>query len=504
MSVDSPAPAPAARAAALLRLEGIDKRFPGVHALEEVSLDLRPGEVHVLLGENGAGKSTLMKVVVGALAPDRGRIVVGGEERSSLTPEQSQELGIGMVHQELSLVPALTVAENILFNRLPKNRLGVIDWRKANELAAQALARLGVDIRPTDRIRELGVSEQQLVEIARVLSRDCRILLLDEPTSALSEEEAQRLFAAIRSLQAQGVGIIYISHRLHEVPLIGQRVSVMRDGRMVATLPVAEASRDRLVRMMIGNELGELYPKKDVTAGDELLRIEGLDVPGKLHDISFALRRGEILGVFGRMGAGQATLAEAAFGLLSRSTGRFYVEGEEVSVERPSEAIRHGLAFLRGDRRASLVPMQPIPVNITLPMVGQQRLLETVNPSSEKNLTRKYIDELDIRPPLLDRPVSFLSGGNQQKVLLARWMCSGAKVLILEEPTRGIDVGAKAEVFSLITDLAAKGAGIILISSEMPEVLAMSDRILVIRDGRISGTFDRREASQERLLQSAS
>ncbi len=490
--------------AALLRLEGIDKRFPGVHALKEVNLDLRPGEVHVLLGENGAGKSTLMKLVIGSLTPDRGRIVVRGEERPGLTPELSQSLGIGMVHQELSLIPALTVAENILINRMPRNRLGAIDWVKVNRFAERALARLGVAIRPTARVHDLTVSEQQLVEIARVLSRECKVLLLDEPTSALSEDEAQRLFDAIRTLQADGVGIIYISHRLHEVPLIGQRVSVMRDGRVVATLPVAEANRDRLVRLMIGNELEELYPKKAVRVGDEILRLEGLTVTGELHDVSFALRQGEVLGVFGRMGAGQAALAEALFGLRPRSAGRCYIDGEETFIACPSDAIRHKLAFLKGDRRSSLVPMQPIPVNITLPTVGQQPIFQTLSPAQERSLSRRYVDNLHIRPPRLDRPVAVLSGGNQQKVLLARWMCSGARVLILEEPTRGIDVGAKAEVFSLISDLAAQGAGIILISSEMPEVLAMSDRILVIRNGYVSAALERDEASQERLLKSAS
>jgi ribose transport system ATP-binding protein len=416
----------------------------------------------------------------------------------------AQQMGIGMVHQELTLVPALTVAENILINRLPRTRFGMIDWPRAYELANEALQQLGVDIDPRRKARELTVSEQQLTEIARVLSLDCRILLLDEPTSALSETETERLFEVIRRLQADGVGIIYISHRLHEIALIGDRVTVLRDGQLAGTMSAEDADRDTVVSMMIGRSLKDLYPKVVAETGECLLAVENLSVEKRLQDISFELRQGEVLGVFGLMGAGQTVLAQALFGMLPLSGGQIQIDGQPVSIRHPNDAIQHKMAYVTSDRRQSLVRVQPMPPNIALANTSQMGLMQRLKHKEERRLSQQYVEELDIRPRLIDRPMGQFSGGNQQKVVLARWMSTGANIIILDEPTRGIDVGAKAEVFALINRLTQAGTGIIMISSEISEILGMSDRIFVLRDGRIVSWYLRGEATQEQLLHDAS
>lgn len=488
----------------LLRMEQIDKRYPGVHALDHIDFDLYEGEVHVLLGENGAGKSTLVKILSGSVPKDDGRIIIRGKEIHYLTPGISRDLGIGMVYQELSLVPALTVAENIFLGQPPRNHLGMVDWSKMIEMARESLTKLGVSIDPRVEVRSLDVAEQQLTEIARVLTREPKILLLDEPTSALSGTERARLFEIIKRLCQQGVGIVYISHHLDEVPLIGQRVTVLRDGRSIDTLPVKQATRETLISMMVGRKLAEQYPKKKIALGDVGLRVENFSTKGKLESISFEVREGEILGIFGLMGAGQATLARAMFGLEPLSGGVIYLRGKEITVKSPSDAIQHGLGLLTRDRRASLVPMLPIPPNITLATLSQYPLRHLLKLKTETRTASDYVRDLRIQPPALDRAVVYLSGGNQQKVVLARWLFSEARFMIFDEPTRGIDVGAKAEVFSLMEDLTKKGVGIIMISSEMPEILAMADRILVMRSGRITAEYRGGEATQEMLLQSAS
>ncbi|WP_119071027.1 sugar ABC transporter ATP-binding protein [Aggregatilinea lenta] len=488
----------------LLHMEQIDKHYPGVHALDHVDFTLHAGEVHVLLGENGAGKSTLMKVLSGSVPRDGGRIIINGEDVKHYDPNAAHLLGVGMVYQEFSLVPTLTVAENIFLGDLPRNRLGVVKWSEVNQKAQASLDDLGVDINPRAVVETLSVAEQQLTEIARIVTRQSRILLLDEPTSALSETERERLFDIIRRLQQRGVGIIYISHRLEEVPLIGTRVTIMRDGRVIDTLPIDKADRETMVSMMVGRQLTDQFPKTEIKRGDVVLRVENLALDGKLHDLSFELHRGEILGIFGLMGAGQTELAHALFGLVKPATGRISIDGKQVSIHEPVEAIREGMGFMLRDRKASLVPMQPIPSNITLANVSQNRMLRALNLGQETKTAEEYVKELQIRPPMLDRPVMFLSGGNQQKVCLARWLCSQAQILIVDEPTRGIDVGAKAEVFALLDRLAREGVGVIMISSEMPEILAMADRTLVMRDGHFTAEFERGEATQELLLHSAS
>jgi ribose transport system ATP-binding protein len=488
----------------LLKMEQIDKQFPGVHALDHVDFDLYEGEVHIVLGENGAGKSTLMKVLSGSLPMDSGRIFIRGEEIHHLTPERAQELGIGMVYQELSLVPTLTVAENIFLGQWPKTRLGIVDWPEINRQAESSLARLGVSIDPRLEVRQLDVAEQQLTEIARVLTRQPKIVLLDEPTSALSDTERERLFEIIGRLRGRGVGIVYISHRLAEVPLIGQRVTVLRDGRAIGTLPVEEGEEDVLVHMMVGRQLAEQFPKAAVQLGEVALGVENFSVDGVIHNLSFELQQGEILGIFGLMGAGQVELARGLFGLMPHATGHITVDGRETQIRRPSDAIAVGLGLLTRDRREGLVPMLPIPPNITLANVSQYAGSKILNLRSETETAEEYRRDLRIQTPSLDRAVLYLSGGNQQKVVLARWLASHSKILIFDEPTRGIDVGAKAEVFALMNQLTQGGVGIIMISSEMREILAMADRILVMKDGQFTAEYKAGEATQEQLLLDAS
>ena len=488
----------------ILRMVQIDKRFPGVHALDHVDFELQQGEVHVLLGENGAGKSTLMKVLSGSLRADSGQIFLHGKEIHSLSPEHARELGIGMVYQELSLVPALSVAENIFLGKPHRSKLGAIDWRRIYREAERSLAELGVEIDPKREVRRLDVAEQQLTEIARVLTAQPKIVLLDEPTSALSDAERERLFALIHRLRQRGVGIVYISHRLAEVPLVGQRVTVMRDGKVIGNLPVAQADEQTLVSMMVGRRLTEQYPKERTAPGKRVMRLENLSVEGCLHEVSFELREGEVLGIFGLMGAGQPELTRAIFGLARISSGRIWIDDHEQHIHSPTDAIRHGIGLLTRDRRQSLVPVLPIPPNVTLANISQLAMHRTIGLRSENKEAAEYIQSLRIQPARLNRPVMFLSGGNQQKVVLARWLFSKARILIFDEPTRGIDVGAKAEVFTLMNQLTKNKVAIVMVSSEMPEILAMADRILVMRSGRFTAELAAGEATQEKLLRYAS
>ncbi len=488
----------------ILRTEAIDKRYPGVHALNHFDFDLCEGEVHILLGENGAGKSTFMKILSGSVPPDSGRIFLRGRQVHIVSPHHARELGIGMVYQELSLIPRLSVAENIFLGRLPKRRpFGTVDWPAAMSQARRILDDLGVDIDPGERVGNLSMGEQQLIEIAKALSMNAQILLLDEPTSALSDEERERLFSILRGFQERGVAIIYVSHRLAEVPRIGHRVTVLRDGAKVDTLPVDQADEATLIRMMVGRELGEQFPKEKVKRGRELLRVEGLTVKGVLNNLSLSVHEGEIVGISGLLGAGRTEFARALFGLDPIDGGEIFVDGRKVKITSSSEAIALGLGYLTESRRDGLVPRLPIPPNITLANLKRMCQLGFLKRNEERTLAETYVKELNIHTSRLSQMVEFLSGGNQQKVALAKWLCTQAKVLIFDEPTRGIDVGAKAEVFRLMNDLAKKGVGIILISSEMPEILAMSDRILVMARGSFVAEYAAGQASQEDLLRDA-
>jgi len=487
----------------ILRLEGVNQRFPGVHALDHVDLDLAAGEIHMLLGENGAGKSTLLKILSGSLQRDAGRILLRERPVQIVDAHHARTLGIGMVYQELSLVGSMTVAENIFLGRWPRRLGRLLDWGEVHHQAQAVLDSLGVPIDPRTRVRDLTVAEQQLTEIARILALDVRILLLDEPTSALSDRERDRLFAILRGLREKGVSILYTSHRLGEIQQIGDRVTVLRDGRKVGTLAAREASEETIVRMMVGREIRERFPKVSVSIGDPVLTVRGLGVDGFLRDITLTVHAGEILGIFGLRGAGRTTLARALFGLVPIRRGEVFIDGTRVSLTSPEDAIAHGIGYTTEDRREGLVPMLSLPPNITLASLAAVTRAGVLDHRREMRIAGQLVEDLRIHPPILSRLVMYLSGGNQQKIALAKWLASRAHVLIFDEPTRGIDVGAKTEVFHLMGRLAAQGAGIIMLSSEIPEVLAMADRILVMHRGRIVREYRRGEATQEALLRSA-
>jgi ribose transport system ATP-binding protein len=487
----------------VLQVKGLDKSYIGVHALDHVDFDLNEMEIHALLGENGAGKSTFMKILDGSVIKDGGRIFINGQEVNITNPHQAQQLGIGMVYQELSLIPNLTVAENIFLGRWPRRKLfRSVDWRQIYRQSKEALKRLGVSIDVKERVNNLGMGERQLTEIARAISMNVKILLLDEPTSALSDEERERLFAMVRALKETGVSIIYVSHRLSEVPQICDRVTVLRDGKKIDTLPINQADESTLIRMMVGRNIGERFPKEKIQEGKEILRVKNLTINGRLNNLDLNLHQGEVLGIFGIMGAGRTEFARALFGIDKINKGDIFISGKRVSISSPENAIREGLGYLTEDRQSGLLMRMTIPQNITLPSLKRFNKFGFLRHGDERKIARDYIENLGIHTPKLDQKVEFLSGGNQQKVALAKWLCSQSKILILDEPTRGIDVGAKIEVYRLINELSKCGVGIILLSSELPEVLNMSDRILVMSDGSFVGEFKGGEASQEDLLRS--
>jgi ribose transport system ATP-binding protein len=485
-------------------MEEIVKEFPGVRALSGVSFDLQPGEVHVLLGENGAGKSTLIKILAGLYAKDAGRILLDGREVEIGSPRRARELGVRTIYQELQLVPQLSVAENIFLGEEPLQASRLIDRRHMLAVASDLLHDLGRTLDPRVPVEDLSAADRQMVEIAKAVHARCRIMVMDEPTSSLDQEEIKALFAVIRRLRGQGVGIIYISHRLDEVGAIGDRVTILRDGHHVHTGPVRDLDVEEMIRLMVGRELKAKFPWEARELGAEALRVEGLGREGVFEDVSFALRRGEILGLAGLVGAGRTELARALLGVDRADRGHVVIGGHSIRPRSPRDTIHRGLGLLPEDRKnQGVIQLLSVAANITL--VSLRRLARRLflNRRGEAALAREYADRLHIITPRLDRQVRYLSGGNQQKVVLAKWLCSRAEVLIFDEPTRGIDVGAKYEVHRLMVGLARQGAAILMISSELPEVLGMSDRILVMREGRITGEFSRAEATQEKILRAA-
>jgi ribose transport system ATP-binding protein len=487
----------------VLEMRHIRKTFPGVVALDDVDFDLRRGEVHILLGENGAGKSTLMKILSGAYQKSAGQIVFDGHDVEIRNPKHAQTLGISTIYQEFNLIPHLSVGENIFLGREPR-RFGLIDQRAIFQAATHALNGLGLTLDPRQLIKGLKVAEQQMVEVAKALSLDARILIMDEPTAALTEHEIKELFATIRSLREKGVSIVYISHRMEELFEIGDRVTILRDGRTVGTYNVREKTKSELIRLMVNRELTELFPKERAELGPEVLRVEGLNTPGGLKDISFSLRKGEVLGIAGLLGAGRTELARAIFGLDKIASGVISINGTPQRIGSPRAAINSGIGFLTEDRKSQgLVLPLSVKENLCLASVDKFSRWGLMDAREEQQAADRYVKDLRIKTPSLDQKVVYLSGGNQQKVVLSKWLCCKSEVFIFDEPTRGVDVGAKAEIYQLMNRLTASGVAIIMISSEMLEVLGMSDRIVVMRGGRITGEFSAEEATQERVLQCA-
>lgn len=486
----------------LLEMRGISKAFPGVQALSDVSFDLMAGEIHALVGENGAGKSTLMKILTGAISKDAGAILLHGKPVEITGPRRAIELGIAIIHQELTLIPYLTVAQNIYLGREPRGTApGLVDWRSLNRQAAELMERLGLDLRPTTPVADLSIAQRQMVEVAKALSLNARIIAMDEPTSALSEREVEALFAFIRQLRSQGVGVIYISHRLAEIFELADRVTVLRDGRHIGTAPIGALDEATIISWMVGRTLGELYPKTSAPQPEVVLKIVGLRRKTEIQDVSFELRRGEILGLAGLVGAGRTFVARALFGADPIDAGEIWLDGRRVHIRSPQQAIKLGIGFVPEDRKAQgLFLGMAVRHNITVAILNALSRVGVVQRRRRDEVARRYVNELAIRTPGLSQRVRNLSGGNQQKVVIARWLTMNPKVLLLDEPTRGIDVGAKAEIYALMSQLAARGMGILMISSELPEILGVSDRILVMREGRLVGEFSRDEATQDAIM----
>lgn len=489
---------------ALLEMRSIVKRFPGVLALAGVSFTCRAGEVHALVGENGAGKSTLIKLLAGAYAPNEGEIVVAGEHFDRVTPEDAQRLGIAFIHQEFTLLPHLSVAENLSVGREPRTRLGLVDVRAMRRRAGELLARLGVRLDVRRPVSSLTVAQQQIVEIAKALGVDARLVVMDEPSAVIAGEELEQLFGVIGSLRARDVGVIYISHRLAEVFRLADRVTVLKDGAVVGTTAVEDTTRDDLVRMMVGRSLDEEFPPPAATPGDVVLEARSLSVGETLHDVSLELRAGEILGVAGLVGSGRTTLGLALYGALRASAGELSIAGRSGQPRSPREAIRRGVVFVPEDRKAQGVLLdESVRVNLSLPILARLRRFGLVDRRAEARLAERAVRDLAIRPALPERTVKFLSGGNQQKVALGKWLAVAPKVLILDEPTRGVDVVGKLEIYRQIRALTASGIAVLMISSELLEILGLSDRILVLCEGRATGMLRRGEADEERIMRLA-
>ena len=494
-----PTPAPIA-----LRMTGICKAYPGVVALNNVDLEVRSGEVHVLLGENGAGKSTLMKILSGAVPRDAGTIEIDGRLAQIANPRGAHECGVRTIYQELTLVPYLSAAENIFLGREPQRLPGLIDRRRMRERTRELMAGLGLGVDPDKPVRELGIAQQQMVEVAKALDDRARILIMDEPTSALSDTEIAELFATIGRLTARGTAVIYISHRLEEVKRIGDRATVLRDGRLVASRDARDLSIPEMIRLMANREVADHFPKRRVERGEELLRVSGLHRRGVLENINLRVHRGEVVGIAGVLGAGRTELARAIIGADRRDAGQIFVHGVEVRLHHPADAVRHRIGFLPEDRKTQgLVQALAVRENISLPSLDRLARAGVLSGTREDALATQFVHDLRIKTPGVDQVVSMLSGGNQQKVVLAKWLAAQADVLIMDEPTRGIDVAAKVEIYELMNQLTARGAAILMISSELPEILGMSDRILVMRLGRIVAEFDAPGTTQERILEAA-
>lgn len=488
-----------------LEAEGISKFFPGVKALDNVSLRIKPGSVHALMGENGAGKSTLMKCLIGMYRPDKGTIRIKGEPVQFQDTMDALRSGISMIHQELNLVPYMTVAENIWLGREPM-KYGFVDHGKLNQQTQELLNKLNIRLKADRLVGDLSIASQQMVEIAKAVSWNSDIVIMDEPTSALTETEVAHLFTIIRDLRAQGKAIIYISHKMDEIFAITDEISIFRDGTWVGSNSTTAFTRQSLITQMVGRELTQLFPKFNSAIGEEVLTVRNLTCKDRFTDVSFSVRKGEILGVAGLVGAGRSEVMESLFGMESFDSGEVLIDGVPVKIDSPSTAIEKGMAFLTEDRKKSgLFLVLSVLENMSIvnmpDYIGKSGFVSHMKMAQD---CMEQIRKLNIKTPTMDQIINNLSGGNQQKVLIARWLLAQPKILILDEPTRGIDVGAKAEIYRLISELANRGVAIIMVSSELPEILGMSDRVMVMHGGRITGILDKEEADQETILSLAS
>jgi len=488
----------------LLRVENVSKAFPGVQALDKVSLDIRPGEVVGLIGENGAGKSTLIKILAGVHHPDSGRIYFGGDEVTIPNPQTSQNLGISVIFQELNLLPNLSVVENIFVGREHRSFGVFLDRRKTQQRGLELMHDAGLTCDPWLNVDTLSLSRRQMVEVAKALSINAKLIVMDEPTSSLTEQEVKTLFSIVDRLRQKNVAVIFVSHKLDEVFHLCDRLHVLRDGKDVGSKVTDETTHDEVIRMMVGRDLGSLFVKQEADIGRPVLEVRNLSSSKGVDDVSFSVRSGEILGFAGLVGSGRTEVMRAVFGIDPRTGGSVLIDGKEVNIRIPSDAIGHGIGFVPEDRQLQgLILEMTVRHNVTLPGLRFVSYRGFLRNDKEREVTRSFIDQLSIRTPHQEQAVLNLSGGNQQKVVVSKWLAINPRILILDEPTRGIDVGTKKEIHRLMIKLAQRGVAIIMISSELPEVLAMSDRIVVMHEGRKRGELSREEASQERIMETA-
>lgn len=486
----------------ILEMTGITKNFPGVLALDDVSLEIKRGEVLALIGENGAGKSTLMKILSGAFSADKGKVIIDGEEIRSYSPKLAIEKGISIMYQELNYVKYVSVAENIFLGMLPRRGL-FIDYKRLKTESEKYLKQVGLNCDPLIEVGNLSIAEKQIVEIAKAISKDFKVLIMDEPTSALNDEETKTLFSIVKKLAKEGKAIIYISHRLDEIFSISDRVMVMRDGRRVGLLKTSDTTKHELIKMMVGREINEMYPMGRREIGECILDVEGLST-NKVKNVSLKVNKGEIVGLFGLMGSGRTNIVESIFGIHKRNNGIIKMFGRDAGIQSPRFAIRAGIGYVPSERKTEgLILGHPVKDNITLTFLDKLIRNGFLNLRKEKIIVKDWVKKLNIKTPHIGTLAESLSGGNQQKIVLAKWMITNPSLLILNEPTKGIDVGAKVEIYKLMEDLCRKGLGILVVSSELPEIMAISDRIITVCEGRVTGEYKKEEVTQEKLLSSA-
>lgn len=488
----------------VIALNGVTKLFPGVKALSEVSLRLYPGQVTALVGENGAGKSTVVKIMTGIYQPDEGTITLDDTVIAFPTPQAAGAAGVTAIHQETVLFDELSVAENIFLGHAPRGRFGLIDTTAMVDQASEILRDIGAAIDPTQKLKDLGIANKHLVAIARALSIDARVVIMDEPTAALSQNEIAELYALVETLKAQGKAILFISHKFDEIFRIADRYTVFRDGELIGEGEISTVNEAELVKMMVGRDVSQIFPTRTPQIGDEVLAVKGYTHPTEFADITFALHRGEILGFYGLVGAGRSEFTQALFGITRRSGGTATIDGATVDIRSPADAVANGIVYVPEDRgRQGAVGALPIFQNVTLPSLGRTSRSGFLRLAEEFKLAREYTERLDLRAASLDTPVGNLSGGNQQKVVIAKWLATQPKVIILDEPTKGIDIGSKAAVHAFMAELAAQGLAVIMVSSEIPEVLGMSDRVIVMREGRMAAELGADDMTPETLVRHA-